>query len=320
VEFAQVPLGALAAEVLLGAVDHPQPLGDHLLPARRLDPAAGQFLEDPGVAERAAGDHHRVGARLLVGAARRGGAGEAAGDDHRDLEPVDQVAGEGVVGRALVAPGRGPRMEPDRRHPGLLGEPDRQVEAGAVTGPDPRAQLRRHRQAAALAGGAGEGEGELGVAQELDAGPGLAHLRHRAAHVDVDQVGARLGGERRPRAHHLGVVAEELHRDGVLVGVDPHQLAQGALVAVVEGEAGDHLRDRQPGPVPFRLQADEPVADPRQGRQQDPVGQPHTADLERVGERSPARTRRRWLFMNCAHGSTAGPSRSADRRPRRSSR
>src|SRR3954469_18950535 len=42
VEFAQVALGALAAEVLLGAVDHPEPLGDHLLAARRRCAPTGQ--------------------------------------------------------------------------------------------------------------------------------------------------------------------------------------------------------------------------------------------------------------------------------------
>src|SRR5215218_104255 len=73
VEFAQITLGPLAAEMLLGAVDHPEPLGDDLLAARRRNAPAGQFLEDPWVAERAAGDHHRGGAGLLVGAA--GGIG-----------------------------------------------------------------------------------------------------------------------------------------------------------------------------------------------------------------------------------------------------
>ena len=186
-------------------------------------------------------------------------------------------------------------MEADRGDPGLLDQPQRQLEAGAIAGLDPRAQLHGHRQAAALGGPAGQRQGQLGVAQQLDAGAGTAHLAHRAAHVDVDQVGAGLGGDRGAGAHHLGVVAEELHRDRVLVGVDPHQLAQGALVAVVQAEAGDHLRDRQPGPVAFRLQAHEPVADPGQRRQQDPVGDPHSADLEGVGQ-----LRRRVALMDQA--------------------
>ena len=100
----------------------------------------------------------------------------------------------------------------------------------------------------------------------------------------VDQIGSRLSGDGGARAHHLGIVPEELHRDRVLVGVDPHQLAQGALVAVVQPEAGDHLRDGESRPMPLRLQADEPVADPGQRRQQDAVGDAEAADLEGVGE------------------------------------
>jgi len=67
----------------------------------------------------------------------------------------------------------------------------------------------------------GEGEGEVGPSKELRAGPHLADLPDGAPHVDVDQVGARLGCDRRPRRHHLGVVAEQLDRDGVLRRVDP---------------------------------------------------------------------------------------------------
>jgi hypothetical protein len=36
-------------------------------------------------------------------------------------------------------------------------------------------------------------------------------------------------------------VAEELDRDRVLVGMDPEELAMGALVAVLEPEARHHL-------------------------------------------------------------------------------
>src|SRR5680860_1100623 len=66
----------------------------------------------------------------------------------------------------------------------------------------------------------------------------------------VMRSGAAIAAEAGAGAHHRGIVAEELHRDRVLIGVDPHQLAQGALVAVVQAEAGDHLRDREPRPVP----------------------------------------------------------------------
>ena len=82
------------------------------------------------------------------------------------------------------------------------------------------------------------------------------------------------------RAHHVGVLAEELDRDGVLVGMEPQQLAQRALVAVVDAEARDHLRDREAGAVAARLEADEPVADPGERREQHAVGDLDVADPE----------------------------------------
>ncbi len=79
-------------------------------------------------------------------------------------------------------------------------------------------------------------------------------------------------------------MAEELNRDRMLVGVDAHQLAHGSLVAVVQAEAGDHLRDGEAGSVPLGLQADEPVADPGQRRQQDAVGDFDVADPEGISQ------------------------------------
>jgi hypothetical protein len=89
----------------------------------------------------------------------------------------------------------------------------------------------------------------------------------------------------RSRAHHLGIVAKELDRDRVLVGVDAHQLAQGALVAVVQTEAGDHLGDGQPRAVALCLQAHEPVADPGQRRQKDAIGDLDSADPKGISQR-----------------------------------
>jgi hypothetical protein len=71
---------------------------------------------------------------------------------------------------------------------------------------------------------------------------------------------------------------------------DQH-LAQGALVAVMEREARHHLREGHPGAVAARLQAHEPVPDPRQRREQDAVWDLNVADPERVCERGPHRLR-----------------------------
>ena len=92
---------------------------------------------------------------------------------------------------------------------------------------------------------AGDRDRLVGVVEQRRARAGLADLAHRAAHVQVDQVGARVGHDLRGLAHHVGVVAEELHRDRVLVRVDAQELAHGALVAVLEAEARHHLGHHQ---------------------------------------------------------------------------
>ena len=97
-----------------------------------------------------------------------------------------------------------------------------------------------------------------------------------------------VGDDAGRAAHHLGIGAEQLDRDRVLVGMDPEQLLQRALVAVVDRVAGDHLGEAEPGAVALRLQAHEPVPDPGQRREQHPVGDLDVADRERVGERRAA--------------------------------
>ncbi len=304
VELAQVAGGPLRPEVLLGPVDHPEQLGDHLLALGVGAPAAGELLEDPRVAERPAGDHHRVGARRLVGVHSGFRRIEAARDDHRDLEPLGQLAGQGVIGPALVLRGGRSGMEADRGDARVLGEPQGEVESLAASGAESRAKLDGDRNPAALAGRRRDPDGEVLVREQRGSRAGLADLPHRAAHVDVDQVSARLGDHRRGRSHHLRVLPEELHRDGVLVRMEPKQLLQGALVAVVEPEARDHLRDGQARSVAARLEAHEPVPDPRQGSEQHAVGDLDVADAEGGCERrlhaSKVRSRR------CGRRSAAG--------------
>src|ERR1700710_2591549 len=64
VKLTQISLSALRSQMLLGPVDHPEELAGDLGLARRRGAAPGQFLEDPWVAEAAAGEYHRVGAPL----------------------------------------------------------------------------------------------------------------------------------------------------------------------------------------------------------------------------------------------------------------
>ncbi len=72
----------------------------------------------------------------------------------------------------------------------------------------------------------------------------------------------------------------------MLLRVDPQQLPAGSLISVVHGVARDHLGDGQASAIALGLQTHEPVADPGQRRQHDPVGDRQVAELPRLVERS----------------------------------
>ena len=155
----------------------------------------------------------------------------------------------------------------------------------SVAGRLPRPQLGGNRQVrcprrAALA----SATALSGSSSSAAPGAGLADLAHRAAHVEVDHVGAGVGGHRRGLAHDRRVVAEELDRDRMLVGVDAQELLDRALVAVGEAEAGDHLGGDQAGPEAPRLKPHEPVADAGERSQHEPVLERRGRRASRVGE------------------------------------
>jgi hypothetical protein len=294
VELAQVAGRPLRAQVLLGAVDHPGPLGQDLFRSGVLVARAEHLGEQPRVAQRAAGEHDRRAAGVLEHPADVVGAVHAAGDDHRHRQLVHQALGQVVVRRALVADGGGARVERDPGHAGVLDEPLGHLQALDAARLDRGPQLDGDRQPRALGGRAGDRHRAVGVGDQRDAGAGLGDLGDRAAHVEVEQVGADAGHLGGRRAHDVRVLAEQLDRHRpvrALVGVDDQQLVERLAVAVVDGEARDHLRHGEPGPVALGLQAHEPVADAGERRQHDAVGDLEVAEAPGVvqgAHRAPA--------------------------------
>ena len=284
--------------MLLRAVDHPEQLPHDLLARRRRRATPGELLEDPGIAERAARHHHGVRARLGVGGAGAIGAAQAARDDDRHLDEPGQLAHQRVVGASAVLDRRRPRVEGDRGD-ARVGEANRQLEAGAISGLEPGADLDRDGPAGALDRGARDGDREVGIVDQRRPRPGPRDLAHGAAHVDVDQVGPSVRRDAGAGAHHVWVVPEELDRHRMLLGMNDQELLERAAVAVMKREARDHLRDREPGAVAARLKAHEPVADPGQRGEKDAVGDLDVRDPERSCQR------------RLAH--LAGPSDSARR-------
>jgi hypothetical protein len=163
-------------------------------------------------------------------------------------------------------------MEGDSGHARVGGQPAGKRHALAAARLEARAQLDRDRQSAALVRGAGEGHGAVLVLEQRRSGARLHHLANRTAHVEVDQVGARIGHHRGGLAHHVRIVSEELHGHRVLVRVDAQELADRPLVAVGETEARDHLGDHEAGPEALGLKTHEPVAYAGQGGEHHAVG------------------------------------------------
>ena len=94
-----------------------------------------------GLPERAAGEHHRGRAGALVGRQDALAVAQAAGEDHRRGQRLDQPRREVVVGHALVVDGRAARVKADRRDAGLLDEPVGKRVAVGVPRPLTAAQL-----------------------------------------------------------------------------------------------------------------------------------------------------------------------------------
>ena len=135
----------------------------------------------------------------------------------------------------------------------------------------PRRIFTETGSAVALGDRLDDAGGVLGVVEERGAGAGLRHLAHRAAEVDVDDVGA--GGLDHPRGlgHRDRVGAEDLDRERVLVGGDA-EVPERPLVAVLDPRDRDHLRADEAGAVAAALPAERLDADAGHRREDEAAG------------------------------------------------
>jgi len=230
-----------------------------------------------------------LSARLLEHRERLLARGDVAGRDHRDVDALDELCREPVVGFARVHLLRRPRMERQGGRSGL-DEPRPELEARARAVFDAAPHLDGHGNLDGRGDRLHDSAGELRILHQVGARAGLRHLAHRAAEVHVDDVCAgRLDHPRRIR-HRMGIRAEDLDRERVLVGRDA-QVAEGPLVAVLDPGCGDHLRADQTGAETASLAPKSLDADPRHRRQHDPGGDLDAADRPRLLEVHRHRTR-----------------------------
>ena len=232
------------------------------------------LAEDPWPALGGAADHHGIGARVGEHVARLLGAGDVAighhGHAHRRLDGSDGV----VLGKALVTLLARAAVHGEHLYAHLLeaagqhhGVPVRVAPAGA--------HLQRDGHAVRGAGlyhSLGNLHGQGLVLHQGRAGPFVADLLGRAAHVDVDDLGATVQVVARGLGHHLGVRARDLHRDGAglafMVG------AARGLEAVPQVLARcHHLADRVARAQGLAQLAERPIRHPGHGGDEQAIGQ-----------------------------------------------
>ncbi len=142
--------------------------------------------------------------------------------------------------------------------------PDLEARAGAVA--QPAAHLDADRNVDRRRDRLDDRGGARGLVEQRRARSRLRHLPDGAAEVDVDEVGARGLDHPRRLGHRARLRAEDLDRERVLVAGDA-EVAERALVPVLDPGAADHLRADEPGAEAAPLAAERLHADTGHRRQ-----------------------------------------------------
>ncbi len=130
----------------------------------------------------------------------------------------------------------------------------------------PAADLGRQRDRDRLAHGAKDHRRPPRIAHERRP-LALGHdLRHRAAHVEVDRVGARRLQPPRRLREHVGIGAQQLHGERPLLGQVARDLA-GVGVVLDEGAGVDLLAGEEPRAALARDEPEGDVGYARHGRE-----------------------------------------------------
>ena len=158
-------------------------------------------------------------------------------------------------------------MHGNHLHPGAFGGA-RNADGVFMARRPAGAHLQRHRNAVRQAGGhhrLDDLQRQGFVLHQRRAGPLVADLFGRAAHVDVDDLRASVDVVGRGVGHHLRVGAGDLHRDwrgfALMVGA-----ARGFQRVPQVAARGHHLADRIAGAELFAQLTKRPVGDAGHGR------------------------------------------------------
>ena len=181
------------------------------------------------------------------------------------------------VGHALeeLAPGAG--MHGQELHARRFGTARelRRVQAGMVPA---QAHLERDRYVDCADHGLDQREGMIEVPHQGRARHLARHLAGRAAHVDIDDIGAKVRSDAGAFAHPMRLAPGELYDEGLAIG--SARLAAGMVAVRRQMLAGHHFRDDQAGAPCVGQVAECWVGHSRHRREQYPVGQRKRAYVE----------------------------------------
>ena len=208
-------------------------------------------------------------------------------------------------------------MEGQRRG-ARLDEPRPEVETRSRAVLEATSQLHRHRDVDGLGHRFDDPWGKLTILEQRRPGAGPRHLPHRAAEVEVDDVGAYRLDHACGVGHRARVRAEELDRQRMLVRGNT-EVAERPLVAVLDPGAAHHLGAHEPGAVPAALAPERLDADAGHWRENEACGHLDSADLPRGAEvdhgGSADRRRRLTFVLPCSYDSRPFDGAGGPRHP-----
>ena len=193
------------------------------------------------------------------------GVDDVAVDDDGNAHCLLHAAHEGPVGDALEELAARAGVDGDQRHAGILGAAG---ELGRVAARVVPAQphLERHRYAHGADHGLDQAQGVREVAHQGRARLLAGHLAGRAAHVDVDDVGAQISRHARPFCHPARLAARQLYDERSKI---PANRAFAGVVAVVDQVlARHHFGGNEAGAQNMGDPSERKVCHARHGREQ----------------------------------------------------
>ena len=163
-------------------------------------------------------------------------------------------------------------------HAGLLGATRQLRRIQAVMIPT-QTHLQRHRNRDRLYRRLDQRQRMIKITHQRRTAQAAGHLPGRTAHIDVDDVRARLFGQPRADIHPVRFTPGKLDHMGTAIAIRAHT-PDHILAPLGEGFTRHHLADHQPRAKAIGLLADRPVRHTGHGRKQNRALHANGADIK----------------------------------------